>query len=288
MAPPPPVRPAAVGGPMLNEIFEAVHDGNLPRFKVLVMLLDMGRGRLREAVEALKVEDDGLLKGVSALHIAALRGRLEICSYLVEGLGVDANVADEYGRTPLFLTTLSKKVCCATYLLDHGANPDKSCHDGISPLHQATVSGDCKMVKLLLAKGAYVDLEAHCGTPLHVAATKDHDAAMKILLDHNADVNKMVNGKTPMIAALDAGSKKCILLLYKAGADRKEALTYAAENLRAANVVSSDFVKCILEDFNTKRIIPGDEPIVKRETRDGGFKAIANYAFKNKDFESAE
>jgi ankyrin repeat protein len=49
--------------------------------------------------------------------------------------------------------------------------------------------GDCKMVKLLLAKGAYVDLEAHCGTPLHVAATKDHDGAMKILLDHNADVS---------------------------------------------------------------------------------------------------
>ncbi|XP_051210348.2 uncharacterized protein [Lolium perenne] len=143
------------------------------------------------------------------------------------------------------------------------------------------------MVKLLLAKGAYVDLEAHCGTPLHVAATKDHDGAMKILLDHNADVNKMVNGKTPMIAAIDAGSRKCILLLYKAGADRKEALTYAAEHLHAENVVSSDFVKCILDDFNTKRIIPG-EPVVKRETRDGGFKAIANYAFKNKDFESAE
>jgi ankyrin repeat protein len=45
------------------------------------------------------------------------------------------------------------------------------------------------MVELLLAKGAYVDPEAHCGTPLHVAAMKDHDGAMKILLNHNADVS---------------------------------------------------------------------------------------------------
>jgi hypothetical protein len=113
---------------MLNEIFEAASDGDLPRFKrmpcsplspiffpmrfslprecsffmgpfgaVLVMLLDMGRGRLREAVEALRVEDEGLMKGLSALHVAAIRGRLEVCRYLVEDLGVDVNVADEYG-----------------------------------------------------------------------------------------------------------------------------------------------------------------------------------------------
>jgi ankyrin repeat protein len=45
------------------------------------------------------------------------------------------------------------------------------------------------MVKLLLAKGAYVDPVASCGTPLHVAATQGQDGTMKILLDHNADVS---------------------------------------------------------------------------------------------------
>lgn len=50
-------------------------------------------------------------------------------------------------------------------------------------------SGECGMVQLLLAKGACVDPVAYCGTPLHVAATEGRDGAMKILLDHNADVS---------------------------------------------------------------------------------------------------
>lgn len=45
------------------------------------------------------------------------------------------------------------------------------------------------MVELLLAKGAYVDPVAVGGTPLHVAATEGHAGAMKILIDHNADVS---------------------------------------------------------------------------------------------------
>ena len=50
-------------------------------------------------------------------------------------------------------------------------------------------SGDCETVKLLLAKGAYIDPVAFCGTPLHCAATQGHDGILKILLDHNADVS---------------------------------------------------------------------------------------------------
>jgi ankyrin repeat protein len=45
------------------------------------------------------------------------------------------------------------------------------------------------MVELLLAKGAYVDPVASCGTPLHFAATQGQDGTMKILLHHNADVS---------------------------------------------------------------------------------------------------
>jgi hypothetical protein len=50
------------------------------------MKLDTGRGSLKEAVEALRVEDVGLLQGLGALHVAASRGRLEVCRYLVEEL----------------------------------------------------------------------------------------------------------------------------------------------------------------------------------------------------------
>jgi ankyrin repeat protein len=49
--------------------------------------------------------------------------------------------------------------------------------------------GHCKAVRLLLSKGVPVDPLDHRGTPLHMAAVKDQDQTMKILLEHGADVS---------------------------------------------------------------------------------------------------
>jgi ankyrin repeat protein len=50
-------------------------------------------------------------------------------------------------------------------------------------------SGNCEIVKVLLSKGADVNFYCHWGTPLHIAAVHGFDDAMKILLEHNADVS---------------------------------------------------------------------------------------------------
>ena len=65
---------------------------------VLVTMLDGGRGRLGEAVEALRWEDEGMMKGLGALHVAASRGSLEVCRYLLEDLGVDVDAVDGEGH----------------------------------------------------------------------------------------------------------------------------------------------------------------------------------------------
>lgn len=193
---------------MLNKVFQAACDGDLPIFKALVVMLDMGRGRPKEAIEALRVEDAGELEGFSALHAAAKGGGLDVCKYLVEELLVDVDVVDKKGRTPLFFAIHSNDVGTAKYLLNHGANQDKVSHDGLSLLHSAALSDNCQMVELLLAKGADVDPVADCGTPLHFAASEGHYGTMKILLDYNADYNKMVNGETPLIAATCAAQSQ--------------------------------------------------------------------------------
>jgi hypothetical protein len=53
--------------------------------------LDAEKGCLREAVEAVRNRCAG------ALHLAAGRGRMKVCTYLVEELHVDVNAADESG-----------------------------------------------------------------------------------------------------------------------------------------------------------------------------------------------
>ncbi|XP_024315535.1 tankyrase-1-like isoform X2 [Brachypodium distachyon] len=264
--------------PMLNRVFEAAFG--------LVMTLDIGKGNLKEAVEALRVKDVGELEGLGVLHIAACRGSLEVCRYLIEELRVDVNVVDKEGRTPLKFAILCRN-SVAKYLLDHGADPNRASHDRIYPLHEAALKGDCLTVELLLAKGAYIDLVAIRGTPLHCAASGDHDSTMKILLDHNADYNKMVDGRTPLIAAVDANSRKCTLLLYRAGAEFKGALTYSAKKLHSEKVVSSDFLDCIMEDAGADCIVSDDEPVVKRKIRAAGYKRMGSYAFKRKNYSDA-
>ncbi|XP_044410660.1 protein TANC1 isoform X6 [Triticum aestivum] len=229
-------------GTVLNYIFQAASDDELSIFKELVtIILDNGRGRPKEAIEELRVEDVGQLEGFSALHIAASKGSLEVCRYLVEELLVDVDLVDKEGRTPLLFATYHNGGT-AEYLLDHGANQDKADHDGSTLLHYAAELGNCEMVELLLAKGAYVEPVSACGTPLHVAAGKGHYGAMKILLDHNADYNKMVNGVTPLIVATDAKSMKCIKLLVKGPMLKREIVTSGLISRGSNSLKNKDYV----------------------------------------------
>ncbi|XBJ25856.1 hypothetical protein VPH35_003411 [Triticum aestivum] len=172
-------------------------------------------------------------------------------------------MADIFYKTPLFLAVVCYRAGIAKYLLDHGANPNIFNSNGLSPLHQATVSD-------------------FCGTPLHCAATKGHDDIMKILLDHNAYV------MTPLIAAIDAASRNCMVLLIEAGADRMGALTYAMENIHSEELVSTDFVNYIMEDVPANRFVPDeDEPESKRKVKAEGFKKLADCSFKQEDYLSA-
>jgi hypothetical protein len=53
--------------------------------------LDGGRGRLAEAVEAVKDH------GAGALHLAAAGNRAEVCEYLVEDVRVNVDAVDTAG-----------------------------------------------------------------------------------------------------------------------------------------------------------------------------------------------
>jgi hypothetical protein len=60
-------------------------------------MLDEGKGRPKEAIEALRWEGVEELEGVGVLHAAASKGSLGVCRYLVEELQVDVNGVDKEG-----------------------------------------------------------------------------------------------------------------------------------------------------------------------------------------------
>ncbi|CAL4887802.1 unnamed protein product [Urochloa decumbens] len=232
-----------VHGPSALErrLLQAAADGDLQLFKRTARALHTGKGRLRDAVQAVKNS------GAGALQVAAGSGRMAVCAYLVEGLRLDVNAPDKSGDTPLVNAVRGGTVGVVQYLLEHGANPDKADGKGCTPLHFAAEGGHCEIVKALLSKGANVDSFCDAGTPLHMAAFCENDDVIKILLDHHADCNKAFNdGYTPLYMALIAGSLKCVKLLIEAGADVKGVGT-VIPLVHAANKGLTDFYNCLLE-----------------------------------------
>ncbi|CAL4887795.1 unnamed protein product [Urochloa decumbens] len=287
MAPPPRRRPAprpSAVDAMRTMLLQAAYEGDLLKFNKLARFLDKGRGRLRETVEAVTMDtDDEEMKGLGALHVAAGNGKLEMCRYLVEGLRVSVDIVDFAGRTPLINAIQGGSVDIAKYLLEHGADQDKVDRYGFAPLHSAAGLGCCEIVELLLARGAYTDPVTCCGTPLHIAATEGHDCTMKILLDHNANYNKMVNGMTPLYFAISAGSVKCVELLVQAGAVANgeyfiAALTNAPKN------VSADCLNCVLGVGLGSSWHATNDNVPVDKMKIAELKSQGNKAVRKKDF----
>ncbi|CAN6238174.1 unnamed protein product [Urochloa humidicola] len=222
MAPPRP--PPARGGrrpppnpvplrPEQELLLETASDGDFPLFRRVATMLAGEGGSVTEAVEAVVDCTAG------ALHLAAGQGHLSVCRYLVEEFRVDINAIHDGGESPLAYAINGAHVATVRYLLDHGADPDKVDDKGFTSLHIAAEEGYCKIVEILLSKGASVDALSNRGTPLHLAATNGHHKTVKLLLDHNADCNKIVHGiYTPLLVSIYAPSLKCVKILIKAGA----------------------------------------------------------------------
>lgn len=270
---------------MRTELLQAAIDGDIGSFKRLARVLDKGRGRLRDTVEEVRAEDEDT-RGLGALHLAAGSGKLHMCRYLVEVLRVDVDAVDNEGRTPLVHAIYGERANTSKYLLDQGANQDKTAHDGFAPLHCAAGYGCYKIVRQLLERGAYPDPVNACGTPLHIVAAECDDRSMKILLDHNADCNKMVNGMTPLYFAINAMSLKCVKLLVEAGGAVANG-DYFLTALRDAppKSGSSQCLMCVLgigDDWNPRN---DSEPVDKRKIQE--LKSKGSKAAGRKDFLSA-
>jgi ankyrin repeat protein len=104
----------------------------------------------------------------STLHSAAAYGDLEMVQVLVLDYGIDVDVRNTVGATPLLVASSRVNTSgVVRWLLDHGADPDAQIRDGSSPLHQAIRYGMIELVGVLVEHGANVETKDEEGrTPL--------------------------------------------------------------------------------------------------------------------------
>ena len=121
-------------------------------------------------------------------------------------------------RTPLFVCVLRYHLAAAELLLASPlCDPDALCtRQQISSLHVAVAEGRLEFISALLRFGASPNvLSPEFGTPLHVAAARNHCKCARVLIDAGADVNAQTvdTGETPLMLAARKGHLEFVRLL---------------------------------------------------------------------------
>ena len=157
----------------------------------------------------------------SALHCAAEAGRCESIRLLLDS-GMNIDLINDFGRTPLHCATDKRHVPTIELLLDMGADPNVQAYRGISLIHDAAQIGDERLMRRLL-RDERVNITAttiNGETALHRAAAGDHADIVRMLLGAGLEINaKKIRGFTALHLATRRGHRGVVWLLVEAGAN---------------------------------------------------------------------
>ncbi|WP_419950066.1 ankyrin repeat domain-containing protein [Candidatus Palauibacter sp.] len=153
---------------------------------------------------------------------AAMRGDLAaVRSLLAEGEDVNGALGD--GMTALHWAAMKGRLDLAEVLIDAGADLEAGTRlGGHTPLHVASRAAQAPLVEALLAAGADAGAATTTGAAaLHFAAATGSAGAIGALLRHGADPNVREPewGQTPLMFAAAAGRAGAVRALIDAGAD---------------------------------------------------------------------
>jgi uncharacterized protein len=135
--------------------------------------------------------------------------------------GADVNSVNRLGVTPLMVACQWNQPEIARFLLDLGAalEPvERSC--GRNALMYACLSGNVRLIKLLLEKGAGIDSTDHMGrTPLMMASSVGKTEIVKLLIECGANIHlRDKSGLNALEWASDKGRGDIVELLWAKGA----------------------------------------------------------------------
>jgi palmitoyltransferase ZDHHC13/17 len=160
--------------------------------------------------------------GITALHWAAVSGKAETCTYLIDqGAEVNA-VGGSKLATPLQWAARQGLVDIIHLLVQRGANPLLVDAQGFTCLHSVTHSSSYwTLLYILCQPDINIDeRDNREHTALHWAAYQGDDVSTQILLKFGADPNAVDrDGFTPLHWAAVNGNKSCIAQVLKAGGD---------------------------------------------------------------------
>lgn len=208
-------------------LIQAASIGNLKIFKLLISTGEY-------------IQDDL----ASALTIAASHGSDNIIRFLLN-LGIEINVKDETGDTPLINAVSNGRVNTAELLLEEGADVNAGNNHGKTALMYGVTNDHSKLVELLLNFKADVNVHGRYDstTAFLIAIDQNNIKIAKLLLAAKADINAQdSNGQTALMYAAGNVSVELVELLLKSGA---KVNTRDKSNQTALSKIGREFVYAI-------------------------------------------
>lgn len=139
-------------------------------------------------------------RGLTAIHLAARTGQVEVLQVLREYGGDIHCRAKYYGKTPLHCASRGKSLPMVDFVVENGASLIEEDEDGAYPIYNALVKGSTEIIERLLELGSPIDcaIRRKGWTPLHYAARYRSPGKTELLLAHGADPTKKDNkGRVP-------------------------------------------------------------------------------------------
>ncbi|CAE7251444.1 KIDINS220 [Symbiodinium sp. CCMP2592] len=201
--------------------------------------------RLSEVESMLQLPQDPNLadqSGWTALAHAVYENHLGIARVLVEA-GSRLDVAVGEGRwMPLSLAARHHGggVGMAKLLLEAGASIDSRDAHGCTALALAADSADTEVVRLLLLEGAGVDLTDNYGCTALIRASascRGHAEVVQCLLDFGSNAHHMSHAGTALVFASRAGHDAIVRLLLKHKAQVDDYAVFCASDKGHVNCV---------------------------------------------------
>ncbi|XP_013036613.3 inversin isoform X3 [Anser cygnoides] len=156
------------------------------------------------------------------LHWAALLGHAQIVHLLLERNKFGTIPSDSQGATPLHYAAQSNFAETVEVFLKHPSVKDDSDLEGRTSFMWAAGKGSDDVIRTMLNLKLDIDInmtDKYAGTALHAAALSGHVSTVKLLLEHNAQVDALdVMKHTPLFRACEMGHKEVIQTLIKGGA----------------------------------------------------------------------